>query len=305
MYTHTLCFPTTICSQSTQLDEPVQKPAPPPEAPVTHASRCRKRDNPFMRLLHQQKHQALQAPPPTTATLQRPAKKVRFATTVPALPRGNHSVGTFTTQSAKALSPTPPTTEQSAHKRCPNSTTRVRPDDPPAVTPHGDAPPTERKRKALFGTSTAQRPPKKTRATKHDALRAYDREHGTHHNEHQGKLSPTPMSHPVGNRNTTTHTGTDRGSHYTSIYNVAHDDPDWKKTIPTPSALLSRGFGRPDKAHSCTQVASFETTLIIFLKYGDGYLPRRDLENLLNQHTLIRHMYRMIPVMANYDFTWI
>ena len=113
------------------------------------------------------------------------------------------------------------------------------------------------------------------------------------------------MTHPVGKRNTTTHTGTERGSHYTSIYHVIHDDPAWKNTISTPSALLSRGFGRPDKAHSCTQVASFETTLIIFLKYGDGYLTRHDLQNLLSQHTLVRHMYRMIPVMANYDFTWI
>ena len=80
---------------------------------------------------------------------------------------------------------------------------------------------------------------------------------------------------------------------------------DWKIDLPTPTQLLLSSFGQPDEDHSFTQVASFETTLFLVLKYGHDYLDASSKSNLLSLHSLINHMDTMITFCAAYDVTWI
>ena len=174
----------------------------------------------------------------------------------------------------------------SAHALAATSTTK-----PGRVTfaqnPRPSAPPKQRRRPALFGTTTAERPAKKSRTQRHVSLSTYDKRHGTHHTESHGTCLPLMFSRSYRRSHCQPNPETPPWPHYNSIYHVPTDASVWKQTIPTPSQLLTNGFGQPDKDHSATQGACFETSVVIFLKFGSNYLSIQDLQTFLVQHPLI------------------
>ena len=161
--------------------------------------------------------------------------------------------------------------------------------------------PTEKKRPALFGTSTATRPTKRRIANKHANLEKYDLKfhgrplHSDKTGEFRDLISPRPLS--AGTSRYTPSSG--------SIYASNAYDPAWKQTLPHPAALAKGPFGRPDKNRAWKTESCFDTTVFLFLKYGTSYLSDESLMNLLRAHPLIEHLHTMISALATYDFRWL
>ena len=243
------------------------------------------------------RQQAASSAPTTRANTKKSKRKVTFGppTCIPPEESGFHVDEPTERRTKRARTRPHPSTK---HKK------ETSPVTAQAETP-SDQPPTQRKRAALLGTTTAARPPKKPRSQVHASLASYDATHGTQHTETRGKSRPNRHS-PSSRRSHCQHPpAAARRPTYTSIYHIGAGEPNWRHTIPTPSQLLTKGFGRPDRKHSATQTASFETSILLFLKYGSGYLDQATLNTFKDLHPLIHHMHKMIPVMAAYDFTWI
>jgi hypothetical protein len=95
---------------------------------------------------------------------------------------------------------------------------------------------------------------------------------------------------------------------YTNLTSVCndvhhHDQPDWKKTLPTRSDLISEGFGQPDLNHSFSQEACFETTVLHTL--CSGFLNPTDTLAVMEAHPLIGHLASSKVAYTNYDFRWL
>ena len=79
--------------------------------------------------------------------------------------------------------------------------------------------------------------------------------------------------------------------------------PQWKKAVPSVATLLRERFGRPTPDISFTQEASFET--VAFNVFKSGYLDFPSFKTLCDCHTLFQHLATLIPVLSEYDFTWL
>jgi hypothetical protein len=95
---------------------------------------------------------------------------------------------------------------------------------------------------------------------------------------------------------------------YTNLTSVCndvhhHDQPDWKKTLPTRSDLISEGFGQPDLNHSFSQEACFETTVLHTL--CSSFLDPTDTLTVMETHPLIGHLASSKVAYTNYDFRWL
>lgn len=88
------------------------------------------------------------------------------------------------------------------------------------------------------------------------------------------------------------------------LFGPSPDPPlEWKAQLPSHSELLRTPFGRPSPDASFTQTACFETA--VFNVFKSGFLDLPSFDNLCACHPLLRHMARLIPVLAQYDFTWL
>ncbi len=79
--------------------------------------------------------------------------------------------------------------------------------------------------------------------------------------------------------------------------------PEWKASLPTHATLLRTPFGRPARDKSMTQVASFDTVAFNVLK--SGYLDIASFTALCECDSTIMHMAKLLPILADYDFTWL
>jgi len=73
--------------------------------------------------------------------------------------------------------------------------------------------------------------------------------------------------------------------------------------IPSVNELLKTEFGRPNKDHSFTQEASFETIVFQVMKRGYEYLDEASKMTLKAAHPLLDHMRTMIQYYSTIDFT--
>ena len=125
------------------------------------------------------RQQAASSAPITHANTKNSKREVTFGppTCVPPEESGFHADEPAERRTKRARTRPHPSTK---HKK------KTSPATVQKETP-SDQPPTQRKRAALLGTTTAARPPKKPRSQVHASLASYDATHGTQHTETRGK----------------------------------------------------------------------------------------------------------------------
>ena len=80
----------------------------------------------------------------------------------------------------------------------------------------------------------------------------------------------------------------------------------WKDLLPSATSLLKTDFGQPDRKHSFTQEAYFETIIFHILKSNYLDMNNQEMSNkIMSLHPLVIHMYNTIHILSPYDFTWI
>ena len=87
------------------------------------------------------------------------------------------------------------------------------------------------------------------------------------------------------------------------LYKTHCGDTSWRRTLPTPQALRTSGFGKPDLLHSFLVQPCLETSLYPILR--SGYLGITSLISLCSMHTLILHLASAIVHTRFYDFRWL
>jgi hypothetical protein len=173
------------------------------------------------------------------------------------------------------------------------TSTKAKTTAPPAVKGQG----TGTRKPPLFGTSKVPKttaPPAVKGHGKHQDLAAYMEKYELKDKGPNANMKP-------GEPNNTANVQS-----YKTVSNLVDKEtknPAWKADLETPAMLRKTTFGRPDKDHSVTQVACFETTLFFLLK--SNYLDEDSTRTLYDTNPLIPHMARMIDTLSDYDFRWI
>lgn len=78
--------------------------------------------------------------------------------------------------------------------------------------------------------------------------------------------------------------------------------PLWHANLPSRAALYTHGFGRPQRGKSFSQIASFSTTAIIFLKFGTKYLTPVDFARFSEAHPRLYATNRKLVDLVRHDF---
>jgi hypothetical protein len=87
------------------------------------------------------------------------------------------------------------------------------------------------------------------------------------------------------------------------LYKTHRGETSWRRTLPTPQALRTSGFGKPDLLHSFLVEPCLKTSLYPILR--SGYLGITSLISLCSTHTLILHLASAIVHTRFYDFRWL
>jgi hypothetical protein len=83
---------------------------------------------------------------------------------------------------------------------------------------------------------------------------------------------------------------------------VLHEDPAWRRGLPSPSDLYkTSNFGKQSIHHSFAQEARFDTTLMYTL--CSGFLDPSGTSNLCKAHLLISPLAAAKVEYSNYGFT--